>query len=178
METEILLSIGAIALLLVFSAFFSGSETALTAASRSRMHTLEQQGDPRARLVNELFARKERLIGAVLLGNNLVNITASALATSLMIGWAGDAGIAYATLVMTLLVLIFAEVLPKTYAIHNPDGFALSVSRSMRVVVRLFGPVTLAVQAVAILRVFAPQFPRLALRFRGVRRPLFPIPGG
>ncbi|MEE9480554.1 MAG: HlyC/CorC family transporter [Kiloniellales bacterium] len=167
METEILLSIGAIALLLVFSAFFSGSETALTAASRSRMHTLEQQGDPRARLVNELFARKERLIGAVLLGNNLVNITASALATSLMIGWAGDAGIAYATLVMTLLVLIFAEVLPKTYAIHNPDGFALSVSRSMRVVVRLFGPVTLAVQAVV----------GVTLSLFGVRLTTTPAPG-
>ncbi len=167
METEILLSIGAIALLLVFSAFFSGSETALTAASRSRMHTLEQQGDPRARLVNELFARKERLIGAVLLGNNLVNITASALATSLMIGWAGDAGVAYATLVMTLLVLIFAEVLPKTYAIHNPDGFALSVSRSMRVVVRLFGPVTLAVQAVV----------GVTLLLFGVRLTTTPAPG-
>jgi Mg2+/Co2+ transporter CorB len=167
METEILLSIGAIALLLVFSAFFSGSETALTAASRSRMHTLEQQGDPRARLVNELFAHKERLIGAVLLGNNLVNITASALATSLMIGWAGDAGIAYATLVMTLLVLIFAEVLPKTYAIHNPDGFALSVSRSMRVVVRLFGPVTLAVQAVV----------GVTLSLFGVRLSTAPAPG-
>ena len=167
METEILLSIGAIALLLVFSAFFSGSETALTAASRSRMHTLEQQGDPRARLVNELFARKERLIGAVLLGNNLVNITASALATSLMIGWAGDAGVAYATLVMTLLVLIFAEVLPKTYAIHNPDGFALSVSRSMRVVVRLLGPVTFAVQAVV----------GVTLSLFGVRLTTTPAPG-
>ena len=167
METEILLSIGAIALLLVFSAFFSGSETALTAASRSRMHTLEQQGDPRARLVNELFARKERLIGAVLLGNNLVNITASALATSLLIGWAGEAGVAYATLVMTLLVLIFAEVLPKTYAIHNPDGFALAVSRIMRVMVRLLGPVTLAVQAVV----------GVTLSLFGVRLAATPAPG-
>jgi Mg2+/Co2+ transporter CorB len=159
METEILVSIGAIAVLLVLSAFFSGSETALTAASRPRMHTLEQQGDPRAALVNQLFARKDRLIGAVLLGNNLVNILASALATSLLIGLAGEAGVVYATLAMTLLVLIFAEVLPKTYAIHNSDSFALAVAGTMRVVVAVFGPVTLAVQAVvrATLAIFDVQ---------------------
>ncbi len=148
METDILVTIGVIALLLVLSAFFSGSETALTAASRPRMHTLEQQGDERAALVNELLARKDRLIGAVLLGNNLVNILASALATSLLIGLAGDAGVVYATLAMTLLVLIFAEVLPKTYAIHNADAFALAVAPVMRLVIVVFGPVTSAVQAV------------------------------
>ncbi len=146
MDTYILVTFGTIAILLVLSAFFSGSETALTAASPARMHTLEQQGDERARVVNNLFAQKDRLIGAVLLGNNLVNILASALATSLLIGLAGEAGVAYATLGMTMLILIFAEVLPKTYAIHNADGVALKVSRIMRVVVRVFSPVTLAVQ--------------------------------
>ena len=146
METEILISIGAILVLLLLSAFFSGSETSLTAASRPRMHTLEQQGDKRAGMVNALFAQKDRLIGAILLGNNLVNILASALATSLLIGLVGEAGVAYATLGMTALVLIFAEVLPKTYAIHNADGVALTVARIMRLVVRLFSPITLAVQ--------------------------------
>ena len=146
METQILLTFGAIAVLLVLSAFFSGSETALTAASRARMHTLEQQGDRRAVLVNDLFLHKDRLIGAILLGNNLVNILASALATSLLIGLAGEAGVAYATLGMTMLVLIFAEVLPKTYAIHHADGVALKVARIMRLVVQVFSPVTLAVQ--------------------------------
>lgn len=146
METQILLTFGIIAILLVLSAFFSGSETALTAASPARMHTLEQQGDPRAGVVNALFSHKDRLIGAVLLGNNLVNILASALATSLLINLMGKAGVAYATLAMTTLVLIFAEVLPKTYAIHNADGVALKVARTMQVVVKAFSPVTVAVQ--------------------------------
>jgi Mg2+/Co2+ transporter CorB len=146
MDTYILVTFGTIAILLVLSAFFSGSETALTAASPARMHTLEKQGDARARVVNSLFGQKDRLIGAILLGNNLVNILASALATSLLIGLAGEAGVVYATLGMTLLILIFAEVLPKTYAIHNADGVALRVAGTMRVVVRVFSPVTLAVQ--------------------------------
>ena len=85
METEQFLVIGAIVALLVLSAFFSGSETSLTAASRARMHTLQQQGKKRASLVNELWEEKEKLIGAILLGNNLVNILASSLATSLLI---------------------------------------------------------------------------------------------
>ncbi len=146
MDTTILVTFGTIAILLVLSAFFSGSETALTAASRARMHTLEQQGEVRAVVVNDLLLHKDRLIGAILLGNNLVNILASALATSLMIGLVGEAGVVYATLAMTMLVLIFAEVLPKTYAIHHADSVALRVARVMRVVVGAFNPVTLAVQ--------------------------------
>jgi Mg2+/Co2+ transporter CorB len=112
------------------------------------MHNLEQQGDHRAGVVNTLWRRKERLIGAILLGNNLVNIMASALATSALIGIFGEAGVAYATLGMTLLVLIFAEVLPKTYAIHHADSMSLAVARPMRAVVTVFAPVTLAVHVV------------------------------
>ena len=122
-----LLIYGAIIALLVLSAFFSASETALTAASRLRLHRLAADGDPRAAMVNELRERKERLIGAILLGNNLVNILASALATGLLIGWFGVTGVAYATIAMTVLILIFAEVLPKSYAIHNADRVALRV---------------------------------------------------
>ncbi|MEM7225404.1 MAG: HlyC/CorC family transporter [Pseudomonadota bacterium] len=156
MEPTLLFTLGAIVVLLLFSAFFSGSETSLTAVSRPRMHTLEQQGDHRAKLVNQLFARKERLIGAILLGNNLVNIMASALATSVLIGFFGEAGVAYATIAMTLLVLIFAEVLPKTYAIHNADRMALVVAPVMKPVVSLFSPVTRAVEMIvrATLRLF------------------------
>ncbi len=149
METQILISIGAIAVLLVLSAFFSGSETSLTALSLARMHTLEQQGNRRAGLVNELWRQKERLIGAILLGNNLVNIMASAVATGLLIGLFGDAGVAYATVGMTLLVLIFAEVLPKTYALHHADRVALAVAPTVRVVVFLLFPVTHAIHVVA-----------------------------
>jgi Mg2+/Co2+ transporter CorB len=158
MESTIVLSLAAILVLLVLSAFFSGSETALTAASRPRMYNLEQSGLKSAKVVNELLAEKERLIGAILLGNNLVNILASALATSVLIGLFGDAGVAYATIAMTLLVLIFAEVLPKTYAFHNADRLALSVAPVLRPVVWLLAPITRGVQTVV----------RLTLRIFGV----------
>ncbi|MBB4304906.1 Mg2+/Co2+ transporter CorB [Rhodobium orientis] len=140
------LMIGGIFALLILSAFFSGSETALTAASRARMHQLEKTGDRRAEIVSRLIATRERLIGALLLGNNLVNILASALATSVLITLFGDAGVAYATLIMTVLVLIFAEVLPKTWAIGDPDRFAIAVSPLVRIIVVLFGPLIAGVE--------------------------------
>jgi len=120
----------AILCLLGMSAFFSGSETALTAASRTRMHQLERDGDKRAAKVTTLISDREKLIGAILLGNNLVNILASALATTLFASlMPGAAGVATATAVMTILVLIFAEVLPKTYAITRADRMAMSVAK-------------------------------------------------
>ncbi|MEQ8602717.1 MAG: HlyC/CorC family transporter [Marivibrio sp.] len=139
---------GVILVLLVLSGFFSGSETALTGASRSRMHMLAKQGDKRAARVLALLERKDRLIGAILLGNNLVNILASALATTVLVALFGDAGVAYATLGMTLLVLIFAEVLPKTYALSHTDKMAVRVAPPIRAVVVLFAPITHAVQLV------------------------------
>ncbi len=149
---------GTILLLILISAFFSGSETALTAASRARMHALEQDGSKRARLVNSLIGNPERLIGAILLGNNLVNILASVLATSLFLSVFGEAGLVYATLTMTALVLIFGEVMPKTYAIANPERAALAVAPPIRLAVALFGPVTGAVQM--IVRLFLRPFGR------------------
>ena len=140
------ITLGAILGLLVISAFFSGSETALTAASRARLHALEQDGNAHARIVNRLLLSRERLIGAILLGNNLANIAASALATTLFISLFGDAGVAYATLVMTVLVVVFAEVLPKTYAIVNPDRMALAVAPIVRALVAVLAPVTAAMQ--------------------------------
>ncbi len=143
-----MLEIGlAIFVLLILSAFFSGSETALTAASKHVMHQLEQSGDKRAGLVNAMHEDKERLIGAILLGNNLVNIFASALATSLLITLFGDNGVAYATLVMTFLVLVFAEILPKTYAIRNANRMALAVAPVLKPVIAVFAPVTLTINA-------------------------------
>ncbi len=159
MDTEIFITLGAILVLLILSAFFSGSETSLTAASRPRMHALEQQGDPRAILVNRLLGRKERLIGAILLGNNLVNIMASVLATSALVGWFGEAGLVYATIAMTLLILIFAEVLPKTYAIHHADAVALAVAPVVRPMVQVLGPVTSTIQTVV----------RVTFRLFGIR---------
>lgn len=149
----------AIFVLLVLSAFFSGSETALTAASRARMHQMEKDGNRRARTVNRLRQDKERLIGSLLLGNNLVNILASALATSVLLRLFGDAGIAYATLGMTVLVLVFSEVLPKTYALNNADRAALAVGPVVRAVVVVLTPFTLLINAVV----------RVILRLTGAR---------
>lgn len=136
------ISIGAIFVLLLLSAFFSGSETALTAASRARLHGWEKDGNKKAGLVNRIRESKDRMIGALLLGNNLVNILASALATSVLIQIFGEAGVVYATLVMTMLVLIFAEVLPKTFALHNADRMSVFIAPIINVVVLVFSPVT------------------------------------
>lgn len=133
--------------LLGLSGFFSGSETALTATSKARMLSLEDK-DVRARRVNRLIDNRERLIGAILLGNNLVNILAASLASAMFLALFGEAGVPIATLVMTFLVLIFAEVLPKTYALSNPDRMALTVSLPIRIIVSTFAPVVVAVQAV------------------------------
>ena len=132
-------SIAGILILLIFSGFFSGSETALTAASKARMMQLEKSGDKRANLVNELIASRERLIGSLLLGNNFVNILASALATSILVAIFREAGVIYTTIIMTLLVLIFAEILPKMWAISTPERFALAVAPIVRVIVSVFG---------------------------------------
>ena len=140
----------AILLLIAMSGFFSGSETALTAASRARMHQKEKNGDERAKIVNQLLQVRERLIGSLLLGNNLVNILASALATSLFIRLFGQTGVVYATLVMTVIVLVFAEVLPKTWAISSPDSFALKVAPVVRVLTTLFGPVVVTVEWIVV----------------------------
>lgn len=139
---EYWLTLVAILLLICASAFFSGSETALTATSRARMHSLEVNGDRRAGLVNFLIERRDRLIGALLIGNNLVNILASSLTTSLFLGLFGDSGVAIATLLMTVLLVIFSEVLPKSWAISTPERFALFVAPLVRPYVAIVGPLS------------------------------------
>ena len=146
MTLEFWIVAGAILALLVLSAFFSGSETALTAVSSARMHHRARRGDARASAVRRLRADREGLIAAILLGNNLVNILAASLATSLLIGLFGEAGVAYATAAMTLLILVFAEVLPKTYAFNRADRVAPAVAPAIALLVRFFGPPALAVQ--------------------------------
>ena len=132
-------------ILLMLSAFFSGSETALTAASRSRLHEWEKRGNARAGIVNKIRQNKDRMIGSLLLGNNLVNILASALTTSVLIKIVGEAGVVYATLIMTALVLVFAEVLPKTYALTHADHMSVTIAPIIRLVIWLFYPVAEAV---------------------------------
>ena len=150
---------GAIGALLVLSAFFSGSETALTAASRGKLRTQADKGSPSAARALKITEDNERLIGSVLLGNNLVNILAASLATALFTRAFGESGVAIATLVMTLLVLIFAEVLPKTYAITNAETAAARVSAPIALVVLVFAPVVSAVRWLVrgFLRLFGVQ---------------------
>ncbi len=149
-DTALLAPIGIIALLLILSAFFSGSETALTAVSKARMHRLDSEGDLRARRVNVLIQDRERLIGAILLGNNIVNILASVLAAGVFVSMFGDSLIAkgLATATMTVLVVVFSEVTPKSAAIARPDGFAMLVAPIMRWIVFIFAPVTRVVQLI------------------------------
>jgi Mg2+/Co2+ transporter CorB len=156
MTAEDWLALLVIIICLLLSFFFAGSETALTTASRAGMLRLEKGGSRAATLVNRLLQARERLIGALLLGNNAVNIAASSLATSVLLVWFGDVGVLYATVVMTLVVVIFTEVLPKTVAINAPERIALFVARPMHWVVRVFGPVLMGIEALvrAVLRLF------------------------
>ena len=146
MPLDVSLILLAIVVLILLSAFFNASETALTAASRARMHALEQEGNAKARLVNRLLRQPEKMIGAVLLGNTLVDILAASLASVLALIMIGPAGIVYATAIMTLLIVIFAAVLPKTYALAYHDRVALVVAPFMRVVIALLNPFTTAIQ--------------------------------
>ena len=141
------ISLVVVVICLLLSAFFAGSETALTASSRASMARLEKQGERRAGIVNRLLASRERLIGALLLGNNAVNIAASSLATGVLLTWFGSAGIAYATVVMTVIIVVFAEVLPKTAAFNAPDRIALEVARPMQWVVKVLGPILMTIEA-------------------------------
>ncbi len=146
--------------LLALSAIFSAAETSMTGASRSRMHQLEREGDRPARRVNKLLADQETMIGAVLLGNNLINILASALATQVLTRLIpGPWGVAVATAAMTVLVLVFAEVLPKTVAIVRSDDVARALSAPTLFIVRAFGPIIYVIQWVV----------RRALRLFGVK---------
>ncbi len=156
MSIELWLLCGIILFCVILSAFFSGSETALTAASRARMLTLEQHGDGRASVVQRLIGKRDRLIGVLLIGNNLANILASSIATSIFLQIFGNTGVAYATLAMTVILVIFAEVLPKSWAISSPDRFSLNVARSVSLVVLVLGPISTAVNWIVrgILRVF------------------------
>ncbi|MBI1245539.1 MAG: DUF21 domain-containing protein [Alphaproteobacteria bacterium] len=141
--------LGIVVALLVASAFFASSESAITGASRPRMHALERNGNRRAGLVNRIKDAKDQFIAAIMIGNNIVNILGSALATSLFITWFGsEAGVAYATAVMTVLVVLFGEVLPKTLALNNADRAALALAPFVRAVMVALHPVATALRLV------------------------------
>lgn len=142
MTTALIITILVIVILLMLSAFFSGSETALTAASSVRMHAAEKEGNKRAKMVNKILDDKESMIGALLLGNNIVNILASSLAAGAFITLFGESGVFYASAVMTVLVVLFSEVLPKTYAVNHADKMSKFVAPFVLGFIFIFGPIT------------------------------------
>jgi Mg2+/Co2+ transporter CorB len=154
------LSLVAIVVLQAGSAFFAGTETALTAVSRPVMHQLEQDGSVPARRVNRLIDARQRLIGALLIGNSLTHTLSSSLATGALVGLFGDAGIAYASAGMTVIIVVFGEVLPKTYAIYHANRVALLFSAPVTAVVWLLTPFVHAVEVVVkgVFRLFGAKY--------------------
>ncbi len=144
----IVVSLVAIFMLIVLSAFFNASETSLTAASRARMHALEEDGNVSAALVNKVLSRPEKMIGTVLLGNTLVDVLAAALASNIAVHLYGEVGVAYATAIITILIVIFAAVLPKTYALAYADRVALLVAPIMQGLIYILTPLTQAIEFV------------------------------
>jgi Mg2+/Co2+ transporter CorB len=163
MEITVIIALIAILILTIISAFFSAAETALTAVSKAIMHTREREGNKNAALVNRIRSEKDRMIGALLLGNNLVNILSSALATSVLIQIFGEAGVIYATVVMTFVILVFAEVMPKTYALHHAEPLALQMAPYVRFFIVVFSPVTKMVALIVrfVLKVFGVDISRV-----------------
>ena len=142
MEIPLYVLIGSIIGLVFLSAFFSGSETSLTAASKPRIHMLARSGKKNAGIFEKIFKDKEQLICTILFANNLVNVLASALATKILIEITQTEGILYATIIMTLMILIFGELIPKTLALSNADKFALKISPLIRVIIIILFPLT------------------------------------
>ncbi|MFV0332614.1 MAG: HlyC/CorC family transporter [Tropicimonas sp.] len=158
-DTTFWTTIAGIVVLLLFSGFFSGSETALTAASRGKLRSMADRGSDGAATALDLKEDNERLIGGILLGNNLVNILATSLATAIFTHAFGDSGVALATLVMTLLVLIFAEVLPKTYSINDPETSAARLAPLIRPIIVVLSPVVAVIRVIVrgVLRLFGME---------------------
>jgi len=156
MTLGIMLLILSIIVLLLGSAFFSGSETALTAASEARIHGLANRGDDRASAVEKLRQRKEKLISSLLIGNNLVNVLATSLATSAAISYFGETGVVISTVGMTILLVLFAEVIPKTYAFNHADRFALGVAKPVRMMVLILTPFSAALNG--LVKLFIGRF--------------------
>ena len=138
-----------VGLLIVASAFFSSAETALTAASDARMRQLANKGNKRAKIVEKLRADREGLIGSILIGNNAVNVLGSALATSFAISIFGEGGLVWATIGMTVLLVVFAEVMPKTYAFTYADSYALRIAPVLQIVVRALSPLSVGIRLLA-----------------------------
>jgi putative hemolysin len=147
--STIIIGIIAIVLLLSFSAFFSGSETALMAISRIRLKHLAKTKPRRAKLIEDMLHKPDRLIGTILLGNNLVNVAMSAIATAIAITLWGDKGIAYVTGILTFAILVFAEITPKVYAKYFNERVSLITAPILRAIMLVINPITITVTFIA-----------------------------
>ena len=135
--------------LLACSAFFSGSETALMAVNRLRLKQLEKKHRSAVHIVSRILEKPERLISTILLGNNLVNVAMSAIATAIAISLWGDSGIIYVTVILTVIILIFAEITPKVYAKYHNDRISLIAAPVLRIIMVIFHPFVVAFTFVA-----------------------------
>ncbi|OPZ78200.1 MAG: Magnesium and cobalt efflux protein CorC [Alphaproteobacteria bacterium ADurb.Bin438] len=126
---------------LICSAFFSASETAFMAASQSLMHAKEKENDKKAKAFNKIMKKPEQLIGTLLFGNNVVNILASSVATAVFVRHFGTIGVLYATITLTVIVLLFCEIMPKTCAVRSPNQFSLFVTPIIGFLIPIFNPV-------------------------------------
>ena len=136
-------------LLILLSAFFSSSETALTAVSEARIHELALQGNKKASTIEKILAKKEKMISTILIGNNLVNIVVSVYATSFAISFFGQFDLIFITILLTIFLVIFAEVIPKTYAFSNADKLALNVAPVIDFFIFILTPATFITERLA-----------------------------
>jgi len=148
MPEDLLASILIVIFLLLLSGLLSGSETSITSVSKSKIHKLAIRGDKRAQQLLHLIKNKSDFISSLLIGNNFVNILASVLTTAILIKYYGDKGILYSTILMSLLIVIFSEVLPKNYALIRPDRFALAMSKYLIVFSKIITPIMLLVKVI------------------------------
>ena len=146
---ELFIFILIIIILIILSAFFSSSETALTAVSEARIHELALQGNKRALVIEKILIKKEKMISALLIGNNLVNVIASVYATSFALDYFSDFGLIFVTISMTVILVIFAEVIPKTYAFSHADELALKVVPIVNIIILILTPATFITERLA-----------------------------
>jgi Mg2+/Co2+ transporter CorB len=146
---ELFIFISIIITLIILSAFFSSSETALTAVSEARIHELALQGNNRAIVIEKILIKKEKMISALLIGNNLVNVIASVYATSFALNYFADFGLIFVTISMTIILVIFAEVIPKTYAFSHADELALKVAPIINIIILVLTPATFITERLA-----------------------------
>ena len=140
-STGILIQTIVLVILLIGSGFFSASETSLMSLSKIRIRHMQEEGVKGAKLVASLIEDSNKLLSTILIGNNVVNIAATSISTSLFMALLGNQGVAVATAVMTVLVLLFGEITPKTIAANNSEKVAIFVSRPIKVIIFILRPV-------------------------------------